>query len=175
MATATVLEKHKEATLKEQRVARFAGVVTGLFTVLWAVLLSGAFGDYDAAPLPWTIAAHGRSLLSALIVYFYCRHVAHRTRAAGLLCFVAVAFFFADVGLSFQYSPYFGIALMAWGASARRPLLAGSGVLALGAAILARVEHESGVLAIAGSGVMILATALAMRPKNPSMSQQSAS
>ncbi|MCP1411006.1 hypothetical protein [Paenarthrobacter sp. A20] len=54
-------------------------------------------------------------------------------------------------------------------------ILAGTGVLAIGAAIVARVEHEFGVIAIGGAGVMILAAALAMRPKNPSMSQQSAS
>lgn len=64
------------------------------------------------------------------------------------------------------YSPFFGIALIAWAASARRPFLAGTGVLAVGAAVVARYEHSLAVVVIAVSGVIILATALAVRPKN---------
>ncbi|MCD4849608.1 hypothetical protein LN996_02155 [Arthrobacter sp. AK01] len=174
MTTAKVFQTHNMA-FKGQRIASFAATVIGLSTLLWAVLLSGTVGGHVLTPGPWHALPHALSLLSALAVYLYCRHLNYRTSAAGLLCFTAIAFFFSDVALAFMYSPFFGVALIAWSASARRPILAGTGVLAIGAAIVARVEHESGVLAIAGSGVMILATALAMRPKNPSMSQQSAS
>ncbi|MFJ6537672.1 hypothetical protein ACIQH5_15740 [Paenarthrobacter sp. NPDC091711] len=163
MTTSNVLGEHTTA-FNEQRVARFVGTIMGLTTLLWAFLLSGAVGDLGQAPLPWQIAVHALSLLSALAVYVYCRQLAHRTSAAGLMCFVAVAFFLADVSLGFQYSPYFGVALMAWAASTRRPLLAGAGVLAMGAAILARFEGGLDAVVISASGVIILATALAIRP-----------
>lgn len=143
----------------------------GLTTLVWAVLLSGNVGDLGQVALPWQIAVHALTLLSALAVYIYCRRLAHRTSAAGLMCFVAVAFFFADVGLGFNYSPYFGIAVIAWGASARRPFLVGAGVLAIGAAIVARLDHSLDYIAVAGAGLIILAIALAIRPKNPTESQ----
>ncbi|MGR0160350.1 hypothetical protein [Paenarthrobacter nitroguajacolicus] len=144
----------------EQRVAKFAGTVIGLFTLLWAFLLSGMVGEYLLMPGPWLVAWHVLSLLSALILYVYCQRLNYRTSAAGLLCFVAVAFFFADVALGFLYSGFFGIALVAWAASARRPFMAAAGVLALGAAILSRFEQPLGVIATAASGVIILATAV---------------
>ncbi len=167
MTTVKVFQTHNMA-FKEQRISRFAATVIGLTTLLWAVLLSGTANEHVLTPGPWHALPHALSLLSALAVYVYCRRLGHRTSAAGLLCFTAVAFFFADFALGIQYSPFFGVALIACGASARRPFLAGTGVLAIGAAIVVRVEHEFGVIAIAGSGVMMLATALAMRPKNPS-------
>ncbi|YCK82550.1 hypothetical protein M1D89_04740 [Arthrobacter sp. D3-18] len=171
MATATTFQGNKANNVNDERIARFAGTVFGLFTLLWAFLLSGEVGGYMLAAGPLSVASHGLSLLSALIVYLYYRKVVERNSAAGLLCFVAVAFFFADIALGFQYSPFFGIALVAWAASARRPLMAGAGVLAFGAAIFARFEHSLAAIVIAASGVIILAAALALRPGNPTGSQ----
>ncbi|MGO4145042.1 hypothetical protein AB4Y77_08160 [Paenarthrobacter sp. YAF11_1] len=159
MTTATAFQRNTANNVNEQRVARFAGTIIGLFTVLWAVLLSRASGQNVLASGPWQVATHGLSLLSALIVYLYCRRLAHRTSASGLLCCAAVVSFFADVALGFQYSPFFGVALIAWSASARRPLLAGTGVLALGAAVVARLGHELDGVVIGACGVIILAIA----------------
>ncbi|SDW70068.1 hypothetical protein SAMN04487912_104137 [Arthrobacter sp. cf158] len=166
MTTVNVHREHATA-FNEHRISRFAGTVMALATFAWAVLLSGAMGDLGQVPLPWQIAVHGLSLLSALTVYVYSRQLAHRTSAAGLMCFVAVGFFFADLALGFNYSPYFGIAVIAWAASARRPLLAGTGVLAVGAAIVARFHTSLDYLAVAGAGLIILAIALATRPNSP--------
>ncbi len=159
MTTATAFQGNKANTVKEERIARFAGTVFGLSALLWAFLLTGEVGEYLLAAGPWLVASHGLSVLSALMVYFYCRRLAHRTSAAGLLCFVAVVFFFADVALGFQYSPFFGIAVMAWAASARRPLMAGVGVLAFGVAIIARFEHSLDAVVVAEAGVIVLAVA----------------
>jgi hypothetical protein len=167
MTAAATFQVSKANNVNEQRVARFAAMITGLFTILWALLLSDFMGEYVLALGLWQIATHGLSLLSALIVYLYCRHLNYRTSAAGLLCFVAVAFFFADVAMGFNYSPFFGVALIAWAASARRPFLAGAGVLAVGAAILARFHPSLDYLAVTGAGLIILAIAPAKRPKNP--------
>jgi hypothetical protein len=46
------------------------------------------------------------------------------------------------------------------------------GVLAVGAAIFARFEHSLDAVGIAASGVIILATALALRPGNSTESQK---
>ncbi|MET4539340.1 hypothetical protein ABIE37_001112 [Arthrobacter bambusae] len=159
MTTATAFRSSATNNVNEQRVARFAGTTIGLFTVVWAFLLSGLLGENVLASEPWQLASHGLSLLSALAVYLYCRRLAHRTGASGLLCFAAVAFFVADVALGFLYSPFFGIALIAWAASARRPFLAATGVLALGAAVVARLGHELDAVVVAASGVIILAIA----------------
>ncbi|WP_369745260.1 hypothetical protein [Paenarthrobacter sp. AMU7] len=159
MTTATAFRSSATNTVNEQRVARFAGTTIGLFTLFWAILLAGPPGQNVLASEPWQLASHGLSLLSALAVYLCCRRLAHRTSASGLLCFAAVAFFVADVALGFLYSPFFGIALIAWAASARRPFLAGSGVLALGAAVFARLEPGLDAVVIAASGVLILAIA----------------
>ncbi|WP_159732980.1 hypothetical protein [Arthrobacter sp. 9V] len=98
-------------------------------------------------------------MVSALIVYLYCRRMNYRTSASGLLCFGAVGFFFADVAMGFNYSPFFGVALIAWAASARRPLLAGVGVLALGAALVSRFEHELSAVVVGACGVVTVAAA----------------
>ncbi|UKA49423.1 hypothetical protein LFT48_18600 [Arthrobacter sp. FW305-123] len=166
MTTAATFQGNKPDHVKEQRVARFAGVIIGVFTLLWAFLLLADVGGHILAAGPLQVATHGLSVVSALIVFFYCRALNYRTSAAGLLCFVAVAFYFADVALGFNYSPYFGVAVLAWGASARRPFLAGAGVLVLGAAIVARYEHSLAGVAVAGVGLIILVMALAIRPKN---------
>ncbi|WP_017200071.1 hypothetical protein [Arthrobacter sp. M2012083] len=169
MTTANVLRDHTTA-FNEHRITRFAGTAMGLTTLVWAVLLSGSVGDPGQVSLPWHVAVHALSLLSALAVYIYCRQVAHRTIAAGLMCFVAVAFFFADVARGFNYSPYFGIAVIVWGASSRRPFLAGAGVLAFAASNVVRFgqswgfDHSLSAVVVAASGMIILATALATRP-----------
>ncbi|MET3905380.1 hypothetical protein [Paenarthrobacter sp. 4246] len=160
MATATAFRSSATNNVNEQRVARFAGTSIGLFTLVWAFLLSALLGENVLASEPWHLASHGLSLLSALAVYLYCRRLAHRTGASGLMCFVAVAFFFADVALGFQYSPFFGASLLAWGASARRPLLAGAGVVAVAAAILIRCDPSWAGVAMVGCGAVILAAAL---------------
>lgn len=164
MTTANVFQEHT-TTFNEHRITRFAGTAMGLTTLVWAVLLSGNAGDLGQVALPWQIAVHALSLLPALAVYIYCRRLAHKTSAAGLMCIVAVAFFLVDVALGFNYSPYFGTAVIVWGASARRPFLAGTGVLAVGAAIVARFHHSLDYLAVAGAGLIVLAIALAKRPK----------
>ncbi|MFK0039826.1 hypothetical protein ACIQTW_08275 [Paenarthrobacter sp. NPDC090517] len=163
MATAMAFHAKKAQQVNEQRIARFAGTVIGLFTLLWTFMLSGEVGEYVRPAGPWLVASHGLNLLSALIVYLYCRRLNHWTSAAGLLCFVAVAFFIADIALGFHYSAFFGISLIAWAASARRAFMAGAGVLACGAAIFARFEPSLAAVVIAVSGVIILATALALR------------
>ena len=159
MSGATTFQGDKAQQINEQRVARFAGTIIGVFTFLWAFLISGLMGGNVLATVPWQVASHALSLISALIIYLYCLRFAHRTSASGLLCFAAVAFFFADVALGLQYSPFFGIALIAWAASARRPFLAGTGVLALGAAIFARFDHELGVVVVGACGAIIVAIA----------------
>ncbi len=158
MTTAATFRGNKASTVNEQRIARFAGTVIGLTTLLWAFLLSGAVGEYVMASGPWHVAVHALSLLSAVAVYLYCRHLNYRTSASGLLCFTAIAFFFADVALGLQYSPYFGVALIAWGASSRRPILAGTGVLAIGAAIVSRFEHELSAVVVGACGLIVAAT-----------------
>ncbi len=174
MTTAATFQGNNASAVNEQRIARFAGTVIGLTTLLWAFLLSGAVGEHVLVSGPWHVPVHALSLLSALAVYVYCRRLGYRTSAAGLLCFAAVAFFFADVALGLQYSPFFGVAVIAWGASSRRPILAGTGVLAIGAAIVARFYPSLDAVVVTATGLIVLAAALAVRPKNPSKSQQSA-
>ncbi|MDR6989776.1 hypothetical protein J2Y66_004293 [Paenarthrobacter nitroguajacolicus] len=152
--------QRQETAAKEQRIATFAGIVIGLCALLWAILLSSATGNGGPATEPWPAVTRALPFLSALAVYLYSRRLAHRTSASGLLCFAAVAFFVADTAFGFHYSPFYGVALLAWGTSARRPLLAGTGVVALAAAILIRCDPSWAGVAVVGCGAVILAVAV---------------
>lgn len=145
------------STYSDQRsFDKLPAVIIGLATILWGLIDIGLWGQYDSWPLFMMIALHLLSAFTAAVIYFMCRIRQMPTNVALIIVLLGVVFFFVDVALTFEYSAFFGLALILVAVRRRDPLMAFGGALSLAAALIARFAHELDGPLVLAAGVAVL-------------------
>ncbi|MFE4194759.1 hypothetical protein ACFRJ9_02745 [Paenarthrobacter sp. NPDC056912] len=149
------VDEQQSPAIGQHKFDRLAAMIIGLATIIWGMIALDIWGEFESWSLFPKIAVHSLSAVTAVALYLLCRIRQLPTNVTLLIVLLGVAFFFIDVALAFQYSPFFGLALILLAIRRRHPVMAFSGALSLTAAFIARFVH-------AVDGPLILVTGVAV-------------